>query len=395
MGLFDFFKKPKPTPFEVNQAKQLLKQLQESVNLINTTTVPKTFWGRLNLSLDILLELQKYERFGFFKGSTPTQDYNRILGNLEATVNDFIDRAIIAHVDKYKHLQSQDEKDKKFKNFIGNLWNSFYEANDYWQGNNNYPHYAGKLFVDSNLQRVDAIYQDAILKESQKKAEKKQLPPKSAAPKPPDKQQTIYFRNGNMYKILYGSKEDWYDARYLVSDNILYDLESTEDLQRIEVPDFSQQQRHMDDYGVTGSLDYVIRMKAARLRDKGMIPESNACYRKATDLMFASGNGYDIKPYLYLAKELLREGHFEESEAEEERIYKMLNTSRAVISCSSDIRPYITQEDREYYRLKYALPGKTPKSISGYSRMKNAKSANFLKLVDLAKEQGIEIKLSD
>ena len=144
-------------------------------------------------------------------------------------------------------------------------------------------------------------------------------------------------------------------------------------------------------YGVTGSLDYVVRMKAANLRNKGMIEESNECYRKANILMKASGIAYDMTPYLYLAKELLREGCFLESEAEEEKVYAMWNTSREIVSSDPDTRPYITQEDREYYRIKYLLPEIAPKSISGYTKMKRNNTPNFQKIAEIAKQAGIEI----
>ena len=32
--------------------------------------------------------------------------------------------------------------------------------------------------------------------------------------------QTIYFKNGEMYKVYPTDKESWYDARYLVSDGV-------------------------------------------------------------------------------------------------------------------------------------------------------------------------------
>jgi len=45
--------------------------------------------------------------------------------------------------------------------------------------------------------------------------------------------QTIYFKNGEMYKVYPTDKESWYDARYLVSDGVKYDLENLDDLKRI------------------------------------------------------------------------------------------------------------------------------------------------------------------
>ena len=133
--------------------------------------------------------------------------------------------------------------------------------------------------------------------------------------------QTIYFKDGKLYKVYPTDEESWYDARYLVSDGKTYDLENVDDIKKIPIPNFNKFDPMMEGYGVTGSLDYVIRMKAANARKKGLIAESDELYRKAIILMQKSGIGYDIKPYLYFAKDLLREGRFEESEIEEKRAY--------------------------------------------------------------------------
>lgn len=327
-------------------------------------------------------------------------------------------------------------------------------------------------------------------------------------------EQTIYFKNGKMYKVYPTDKESWYDARYLVSDGKMYDLENVKDIIRIPIPEFDPHASMMEGYGVTGSLDYVIRMKAGNARKKGLINESDELYKKAIALMQESGIYYDIKPYLYFAKDLLRDGRFEDSEREEKRAYeifekvnKRLSGSYATLSqklfydtlntckqlhcdylhimyhygtcekCSIyhgrvysisgrdkrfpklpdfirrtgqihsgcrhnigmidpelykaiDFRnenidiikvsnrpfvvdrtadeisayeeaqkkiaqrnaPYITQNEREYYRIKYMLPEIAPKSLSGYTRMKNTKSKNFMKLKELAEQNGINIE---
>ena len=326
-------------------------------------------------------------------------------------------------------------------------------------------------------------------------------------------EQTIYFKNGKLYKVYPSDEESWYDARYLVSDGILYDLENSSDIKKIPIPHFDLPDS-FEGYGVTGSLDYVLRMKAGNLRKKGLTSESDECYRKAIDLMQASGIPYDEKTYLYFAKDLLREGRFEESEKEEKRIHKIykdiqrkqaypydslsqklffhdLNqckifqidyieifydgaccsecatyhgrvycisgkdkrfpklpdfikrTGKVCDECCTmarpfrfpdydtigyrgeDVdaikisnrpfkeddrndleranyleskkkkelnnRPYISNDEKTYYHIKYAMPEIAPKSFNGYMRMKNSKSKNFIKIVEEAKKKGIEI----
>lgn len=204
--------------------------------------------------------------------------------------------------------------------------------------------------------------------------------------------QTIYFKDGRLYKVYPTNKESWYDARYLVSDRKIYDLENIIDIQKIPVPDFpalnDDDYDMMNGYGVTGSLDYVINMKAANARRKGLIAESNELYKKSIVLMKHSGIPYPLSTYLYLAKELLREGKFEQSEKAELDICEYVTGERYITD-------YITQNEREYYRIKYTIPEIAPKSLSGYTRMKNTKSKNFIKIADAAKQAGIVIDLKE
>ena len=77
--------------------------------------------------------------------------------------------------------------------------------------------------------------------------------------------QTIYFKNGEMYKVYPTDKESWYDARYLVSDGVKYDLENLDDLKRIPVPKIPGTSKYNGGYGVTGNLDYVFKNESWKL----------------------------------------------------------------------------------------------------------------------------------
>ena len=50
------------------------------------------------------------------------------------------------------------------------------------------------------------------------------------------------------------------------------------------------------------------------------------------------------------------------------------------------------RDEEEYKRICEKLPETAPKSLGGYRRMKNAKSANYLKLVEECKKLGIKIE---
>lgn len=98
---------------------------------------------------------------------------------------------------------------------------------------------------------------------------------------------TVYFTNGKMYKVFPTDQESWYDAKYLVSDGVLYDLENIESIHSIKVPNFDFRDS-FEGYGITGSLDYVIRMKAGELFNRQEKELCSACLWKSTELMYAN-----------------------------------------------------------------------------------------------------------
>lgn len=139
-----------------------MSQLQECVNLTNTTTKPDVFFTRLHMSLDILLELRSYEKYGIFKHSTPSNDYDRIIDNLDATVNNFIDRALEANKQKIDSLKTESAKQNNRAKFASALMSAFNSANSFWSGSSSQtrfiPHYTGSLYTQNNYQRIQTIF---------------------------------------------------------------------------------------------------------------------------------------------------------------------------------------------------------------------------------------------
>lgn len=158
MGLFT----PRISQAELSHVQMTMKQLQDSVNLVNTTEKPEVFFKRLHFSLDLLLELRRYEKYRIFKSGLPSNDYQKIINNLEATVNDFIDRAVLANDRKIAALKTESAKKRNREAFAIKLISAFDCANTFWSGNFSqsraYPHYTGPLFTVSNYKRVQAIY---------------------------------------------------------------------------------------------------------------------------------------------------------------------------------------------------------------------------------------------
>lgn len=153
MGLFT----PKITPYALEHVQYGLKQINECAKLINTTVKPDVFFGRLNFLLDLLLDLQSYEKYHVFRGSTPSQDYQRIITNLEKTVNDFLDRATDKELNKISSLKTEKARKNRAEKFVISILTAFEMSHTFWVGNGASPHYTGPLYCDSNIDYFRSI----------------------------------------------------------------------------------------------------------------------------------------------------------------------------------------------------------------------------------------------
>ena len=176
--------------FECTQAQYLLEELNECENIINHTTNPKTFFGRLNFAFDILLELITYEKYGFFTDK-PSDDYNKLLNSLEKEVNDFIDRSYESQILKVCELKTHQGRVNNLKKYFDTMFTAFDCANTFWSGSDIEFHYTGNLFTDGNKAYLSSLYEeckrtydldnggnsniDNLYKESTPKEEKPQL----------------------------------------------------------------------------------------------------------------------------------------------------------------------------------------------------------------------------
>lgn len=153
--------KRKLTSADLQSIQTKLGQLQDSAVLLNTTVKPDVFFKRLNFTIDLLLDLQCYERHKIFT-SLPSRDVQKILDNLEATVDDFIDRAVAANNQKVASLKTEKARIRNRKDFAIKLIAAFDCAHTFWSGNFSksrvYPHYTGPLFTQNNYRRVLDFY---------------------------------------------------------------------------------------------------------------------------------------------------------------------------------------------------------------------------------------------
>lgn len=112
MGLFS---RPKVSEKEFKMVSTALNQARDTANLINTTVKPDVFFKRLNFFLDILLFLQRYEKYKIFKGTAPSAKYRQTIDNMDNIVNDFINRASQDCANKMAALKTNKAKSRRLR----------------------------------------------------------------------------------------------------------------------------------------------------------------------------------------------------------------------------------------------------------------------------------------
>lgn len=109
----------------------------------------------------------------------------------------------------------------------------------------------------------------------------------------------VCFYNGRISFIfpkpagtLYDNRDIIYDAERISVDGEVHDLTSISSIESIPVPTFDDSISVHDDLGVTGSLEYVLRMHASRLWKIEKYDLALACIEKTTEIMFESPIGW-------------------------------------------------------------------------------------------------------
>lgn len=130
---------------------------------------------------------------------------------------------------------------------------------------------------------------------------------------------TAYFKNGILYKIrpftfkkLYDDRERAYEARYIVSNGVKYDLMDLDSIHSIEMPVYEQDAA----IGVTGSLEHVLNKHLPTGDDKIDLQ----ILRVYTMLLKHSYWVYGDKDWYRLPKKLYELGDFEKGDSLLEQI---------------------------------------------------------------------------
>ena len=161
------------------------------------------------------------------------------------------------------------------------------------------------------------------------------------------KYQVLYFENGQLCKVTPEETEYTYNARFINSDGKLYDLHDINDIDKLPIPSFLRYDI-FNGYGITGSLDYFLKMKASLLRTNGLVNESDHLYRRLYLFMAASNNWFLEEDYLCYCKVLLQELRLEEAESEELKIKSYLKQHGIVKDLSLEIANLTIKNCKKY-----------------------------------------------
>lgn len=125
-----------------------------------------------------------------------------------------------------------------------------------------------------------------------------------------------YFKHGILYdvsprekfKSLYDSRDIAYQAKFIVSDGIRFNLQDKKSVFSIPIPDFAKSS------DTTYSLDYVLRMAASNLRNEGKNELSIYVLWKAIEIMPHSAIAWTEKDYLRIVAWLYEDHNFTEGD---------------------------------------------------------------------------------
>ena len=178
--------------------------------------------------------------------------------------------------------------------------------------------------------------------------------------------QTTYeahFKNGILFNViprnrklsLYEDRQTAYDARYIISDGVKYDLENINDIKNIRIPQF---QNNKGISSPTMNLDYILKMRV-NVENRPNIAVYLAY--KVANLMISSPIGWGKKDYYRLVIQLWSIGEIYYGDFLLEQLKKLV----PVISQEDEIK-YISNKSFDNV-IKYAKQMQTDYIQIGYS----------------------------
>lgn len=125
MGFFKF-KKQKEEIQEIKKleeeakflAPQYLRHVNESIDLINTTKNPETFFFRYDILIERLEQLTAFEGLIDFTGEAPSIALKRVVSEKPLIINAFLDRYYEDVLLKASNLKTSPARQRRVENFV-------------------------------------------------------------------------------------------------------------------------------------------------------------------------------------------------------------------------------------------------------------------------------------
>lgn len=168
---------------------------------------------------------------------------------------------------------------------------------------------------------------------------------------------TVYYAYGHVIKVfppirgpIYEGRDIINGADFIVSDGTAYDLTDIESIKSIAIPNYNLYRPNKigEELGVTGFLEYVLRMKSGQLWNEEKYELSIAVLGKATELMKHSNMGWPAKDFFGIVNELNNLGCFEKAKQWTNWILKNVPGAKAALSPSADDK--ISYHAKEHFK---------------------------------------------
>lgn len=246
-----------------------LKVIGECIDLINNTKNPDVFFKRYDILFERLNHLIRFEKYLQFPGVPIEIRKKNIIESRSKSIQNFLKRY-------YQEICRKSFTYKQAGTIYAHLGEFKASLMEYYpRMNADHIAYIDKRFPNHNV---------------------------TAA----------FFESGNLVKTLPKGKDssDTYSAKYINSDGVFYDIENADDINALPIPDFAQ----YTNQGVTGTLDYILRMKASQIRRSGNHELSLILLMKTTELMEKSKTLWTLSDYQRLVTWLNEDGFPDEAD---------------------------------------------------------------------------------
>lgn len=167
-----------------------------------------------------------------------------------------------------------------------------------------------------------------------------------------------YYSNGKLYKVvpeipdIYENRGIVQDARYIISDGVMYDTEDIESVNSIRIPQYRQEDSII---GVSGYLEYALRMKNCN----GDTELELAIFRKTQEMMKVSDMLYSKYDFRRLPTLLRKAGRFDEADTYDEDLeetkpgaYSINNLIKRRIK---EVLEYAKKINTDYVQVSYHM----------------------------------------